>query len=388
MIVQGLIWLTFVLFSLGQIGRLSFFGQQVNVYAYEISIFLLLLTLFWQYQFKPFIFFKTKMRIAILFFLILFLSLVFNSSKFTLFENAVGFLYFSRILFYALYFLYLSYHVYKNKKDIHFIIQGFYIFAGLTIMTTLIQYFLYPDLMNLKYLGWDPHYYRAFGLFLDTFIAGAIYGLIFLFFYFEDKKLKLNPIVKYIFMSIYLIYIFLTYARSLYIAFFITIFFALLKSKKLKLFLLIIALFIGLLTVVPKQKGEGVNLGRLYSIYSRLGDYQTAGKIWLKKPFLGWGYNRIRYVKKQLNLISEKDFDITHAGASFHSSFLIILVASGILGLLIFILLLFKLSLISPLMTFSVLLLSLLSLTDNVLLLPFTMFILLTFAVMINPSRR
>jgi len=387
MIIQDLILFTFLLFSLGQIGRLSFFGQQVNIYAYEISTFLLLIVLFWQYRFKPFSFFKTKLRIAVLFFLILFLSLVFNSSKFTLFENAVGFLYSTRILFYALYFLYLSYHVYKKRKATQLLIQGFYIFSGVTIATTLIQYFLYPDLMNLRYLGWDPHYYRAFGLFLDTFISGAIYGLIFLFFYFENKKLKLNRLHKFIFMTTYLVFIFLTYARSLYIAFVITIFFALLKRKKLKLILLIVVLFFGLLTFLPKQKGEGVNLGRVYSIYSRLGDYQTAGKIWLKKPFLGWGYNRIRYVKKQLNIISEKDSDITHAGASFHSSFLIILVTTGILGLLIFILLLFKLAFVSPLMTYSVLLLSLLSLTDNVLLLPFIMFILFTFAV-INPSRR
>lgn len=387
MIVQGLILSTFFLFSLGQIGRLSFFGQQVNIYAYEISILLLLIVLFWQYRLKPFIFFKTKLRIVILFFLILLLSLVFNSYKFTLFENTVGFLYSARIIFYALYFLYLSYHIYKKKKDRQFLIRGFFIFSSLTIITTLAQYFLYPDLMNLRYLGWDPHYYRAFGLFLDTFIAGAIYGLIFLFFYFEDKELKLKPLFRFIFMVMYLVFIFLTYARSLYIAFIITIFFVLLKSKKLKLILLIGALFLSLFIFLPKQKGEGVNLGRFYSIYSRLGDYQTAGKIWLKKPFLGWGYNRIRYVKKQLNLISEKDLDITHAGASFHSSFLIILVSAGIWGLLIFVLLLFKLAFISPLMMYSVLLLSLLSLTDNVLLLPFIMFILITFAV-INPSRR
>ncbi len=387
MIVQGLILSTFFLFSLGQIGRLSFFGQQVNIYAYEISILLLLIVLFWQYRLKPFIFFKTKLRTVILFFLILLLSLVFNSYKFTLFENTVGFLYSARILFYALYFLYLSYHIYKKKKDRRFLIRGFFIFSSLTIITTLAQYFLYPDLMNLRYLGWDPHYYRAFGLFLDTFIAGAIYGLIFLFFYFEDKELKLKPLFRFIFMVMYLVFIFLTYARSLYIAFIITIFFVLLKSKKLKLILLIGALFLSLFIFLPKQKGEGVNLGRFYSIYSRLGDYQTAGKIWLKKPFLGWGYNRIRYVKKQLNLVSEKDLDITHAGASFHSSFLIILVSAGIWGLLIFVLLLFKLAFISPLMMYSVLLLSLLSLTDNVLLLPFIIFILITFAV-INPSRR
>jgi hypothetical protein len=387
MIVQGLILSTFSLFSLGQIGRLSFFGQQVNIYAYEISILLLLIVLFWQYRLKPFVFFKTKLRIIILFFLVLLLSLVFNSYKFTLFENTVGFLYSVRIIFYALYFLYLSYHIYKKKKDRQFLIRGFFIFSSLTIITTLAQYFLYPDLMNLRYLGWDPHYYRAFGLFLDTFIAGAIYGLIFLFFYFEDKELKLKPLFRFIFMVMYLVFIFLTYARSLYIAFIITIFFVLLKSKKLKLILLIGALFLSLFIFLPKQKGEGVNLGRFYSIYSRLSDYQTAGKIWLKKPFLGWGYNRIRYVKKQLNLVSEKDLDITHAGASFHSSFLIILVSAGIWGLLIFVLLLFKLAFISPLMMYSVLLLSLLSLTDNVLLLPFIIFILITFAV-INPSRR
>ncbi len=38
----------------------------------------------------------------------------------------------------------------------------------------LIQFFMYPDLRNLMYLGWDPHYYRLFSTLLDPNYMGLL----------------------------------------------------------------------------------------------------------------------------------------------------------------------------------------------------------------------
>jgi hypothetical protein len=84
--------------------------------------------------------------------------------------------------------------------------------------------------------------------------------------------------------------------------------------------------------LVPKPFGEGVSLLRVASVNSRLRDYQVGLSMAQKKPLLGYGYNRIRYAKEKLDLA--KTDDRSHAISSFHSSFLIILVTTGVVGLL------------------------------------------------------
>ena len=48
-----LFYITAFLFSLGQLGRISFFDQQVNFYLYEVTLTLSLLILFVKYRFLP-----------------------------------------------------------------------------------------------------------------------------------------------------------------------------------------------------------------------------------------------------------------------------------------------------------------------------------------------
>ena len=88
--------------------------------------------------------------------------------------------------------------------------------------------------------------------------------------------------------------------------------------------------------------------------------------LFLKKPIIGYGYNRLRYVRSR---------SISHAGASFSSSYLTILVSSGIAGLI---------GLISTMRLIWIrkknartllLFLTTVSLFDNVLLHPFILFI-------------
>ena len=349
-----LFYLTSFLFSLGQLGRVSFFNQQVNFYLYEISLIFSLFFLLSKYQFRPIVEAWKKFKPIFFFLFILLVSLLPDWLKYNQFENNVALLYFFRLILYFGYFFYLQHHLIREKEFSKTVKMGILLIAVLTIFLTLIQYFLYPDLRNIIYQGWDPHLYRTFGVFFDTSIAAAIFGILFL---------TINqPIIK----IIYLILIALSFSRSIYFGISLTLIYIFIQKKQFKKIILFLLFFVFLIFIVPKPAGEGVNLKRLYSVTSRGQDYLQGINIWKNKPFLGYGYNRIRYVKNA---------DSIHSGSAYSSSFLTILVSSGIIGLLGFLLVLVRLGKINKNL---IIFLSIISLFDNVILHPFILFLLFT----------
>ena len=374
MLINLLTYLSFILFSFGQLGRLSFSDQQINIYLFEIIVILLTIILLFEYKLKPIVDSFRNFKSIFLFFGALLFSSIINIFNFNINENLVAFLYLSRLLMYFVFFIYFNFYVTKEKKQ-NLVEKGIFTFIVLTIIFSLVQYFLYPDLRNLFYLGWDPHLYRMFGLFFDTSIAGAIYGLIFL--YLIVGKLKLNRYIRLILVAAYFIFIVLTFSRSLYLAITFSVFIIFIKRKSFKILIFYSLLFILLLILAPKPAGEGVNLLRLFSVESRKESYIQAIKIWQKKPIFGIGYNNIRYEKIK-TYVKEYNLEASHAGASFHSSFLIILVCGGVVGLLLFIYVLYQLAINNQLFFILIIFLSLLSLSDNILLHPFILFQLLT----------
>ena len=189
-----------------------------------------------------------------------------------------------------------------------------------------------------------------------------MYGLIFFYLFFQKRNL-LNSIL----LLVYFVFVLVTFSRIGYLSFLLTLGLIYLK-RDIKKFLLIIFFALLILFLIPKPSGEGVNLARIFSIKSRMVDYQTALKVWKKSPIVGIGYNRIRYYKKDL---------VSHSGASFHSSFLIVLVTTGLIGLSLFILSLKNMIEINEYSQYLVYYVAIVSLADNALLHPFILFLLL-----------
>lgn len=350
-----LFYLTAFLFSLGQLGRVSFFNQQINFYLYEVVLLVALFFLFLKYQFKPIKYFWKKFKPFLFFLGVLLVSILIGWTKYSLFENLVGLLYLYRLHLYFIYFFYLQYHIKTDKNFFKVVRNGIFFIAILTIISTLIQYFFYPDLRNLLYQGWDPHLYRTFGVFFDTSITAAIFGVFFL------------TVNQQIFKIIYLILIALSFSRSVYLGLSATLIYFFIRQKQLKKILFFLIFFLTLIFFIPKPAGEGVNLKRLYSINSRVIDYKEGINLWKNKPIFGYGYNRIRYVKNS---------DSVHSGAAYNSSFLTILVSSGIFGLLSFLWVIWSLRSYNKIAAILLLFLSIVSLFDNVLLHPFILFLL------------
>lgn len=366
MFLNLLTYSTFILFSLGQLGRISFLGQEINGYLYEIPLFILLVYLFIKHLFKPIVQSFNRLYIFYSFLFFALITFILDLKLFSLQQNFIAFLYQLRLLFYFLFLVYYLYDKRKNAfKSLHIPLL---VVISLVVVSSIIQHLFYPDLRNLLYSGWDPHLYRMFGTFFDTSVAGSIYGLIF-FLILTKKDLIKNKYLKIITLSLFFIFIFLTYSRILYAAVILTSILIVLKNKQFKYLLLLPVFLLILITLTPRQFGEGVNLARTFSIKSRIGDYQTAIKLWQKKPIIGYGYNRIRYVKDLLDMSS-------HSGASFHSSFMIILVTTGVIGLILFIFSLIQLVRTSGGFIYFFFL-SIVSLADNILLHPMILFLFL-----------
>lgn len=371
MILIVLLYITFILFSLGQLGRASFFNQEVNLYLYEIFLIIGLILFVFRYRLKPIEYGVKKFKMLFAFLLLSLISYFLSLFSYSPFQNLAAFLYLLRLLVYLGFWGYLGYWVKKEKKIQKHLFFSLGIFVILTIASSLVQYLLYPDLRNLIYLGWDPHLKRLFGLFFDTSIAAAVYGLLFFYMLVGFKKLGLFGRLGLLGLfgeGLLLLAFVLTFSRSAYIAFAITTLLYVFQQKKVALLVVFFGLFIALFLVVPKQFGLGVGLERTFSISSRLADYKEAITIWSKHKVFGVGYNRIRYIRENIPIDS-------HAAASFSSSYLIILVTGGIIGLVFFVLTFLKLMMLNKHSQILFSFIGLLSFTDNILLHPFILFL-------------
>jgi O-antigen ligase len=307
-------------------------------------------------------------KVAYIFIFVLLFSYLIGLFKFAPIQNFVALLYIARLLLYLAYPLYLYFFIKKNPGYKQALKKGLALFIVLTVISSTVQYFFYPDLRNLYYLGWDPHLNRLFGVFFDTSLAASILGLAFFYLY-KNKK--------YIISLLFLVFFVLTFSRAAYVFFILTFLFDLMLSKNIKLGILILLTFVAVFIFAPKQFGFGVGLNRVFSISSRLADYQKAIKIWQEAPFVGHGYNRIQFVKEKMTLIDIPLQNLpSHSVASFSSSYLIILVTSGIIGLVLFIASIVKLGLINKTLTTYFLFIGLVSLTDNIILHSYVMYLL------------
>lgn len=375
-------YLLFLLLSIGQLGRISFLKGEINFYLYEILLALYFIILFFRYKLRPIEKSFKNLQWLYIFFILIYVSYFIPIFKYSYFQNLTAFLYLLRLTLYFSFFLYISYDFSTKKKDIKILEKSFLTFAILTVTISFIQYFLYPDLRNLFYLGWDPHMYRAFGVFFDTSTSASLYGLIILFFILKFRKIQLKKKYKTAFLTFYIVLSLLTYSRGFYISFLITFFIFLIEKRLIKYIFIIFIIFITVIIVIlPRPFGEGVNLKRTFSIQARIDDYKRGVKIFRKSPLLGIGYNRLRYEKQRSSVVESSSFQ-NHASMSFQSSFLIILTTAGILGLISFIATLFQIATISTVSKYYVLFLSLFSLTDNILLQPFVLFLFLMLLLM------
>lgn len=258
-------------------------------------------------------------------------------------------LYLLRLVFYTLFLVSLRI-AFQNKVVV---LRVIIVLLGLLyVWYGILQYLFLPDTTFLFQFGWDDHYYRLIGTFLDPNFAGMIIVLVLTYLY-SLKKLMSFP--HFVITNLLLISaLTVTYSRASYLAFFVLIG-LFICSPKTKNFSSIkhrtlhdlfqrsgwglAALLVMLLTylLAPKPGGEGVNLSRTASIQARVKTSQLALANHTPRSFwVGKGF----YSADLLQLETDP-LHPTHARVP-DNLFIFVFTSTGMVGLLLFMSLLMK----------------------------------------------
>lgn len=226
----------------------------------------------------------------------------------------VPLLYLLRLLSYPSVFIWIA-----SKPKVFFQRQiRFSLFVFLIICFG--QYIFLPDMRFLAQYGFDDHYYRLIGSFIDPNFTGAILS-----------SLSALMIIrkKYLYAAVLVLALVLTFSRASYLSFVITVgYYFVFKSRSLaKIGLTTLALVV-LVFLAPKPFGEGVNLLRTFSIFSRIETSVAGLELFSESPIIGWGYNSVS--------------NLQGLSYSIDNSFIFILATTGVFGFYFFIRFLYK----------------------------------------------
>lgn len=321
-------------FPIAEIGRYQF----SNGIAFSVNdVFLAALIISWgTYHLLN----KNKIKKDILtkpilvFICVAFISLVLNIPHLSASNFLVSFLYLLRWTMYASIFFIVREFDKKFKNKIPYLM----LFSGaMVVLGGYIQYFFYPSLKNLFYLGWDEHLYRMFSSFLDPNFAGAFFVLFFIFilgflYNFLKQKLFVKSILLCLLGGIVLIAVYLTYSRSALIMLVASVsVFLFLVGRKKFILISILMLFLMIFLSPKSFQTEGTNLLRIESSEQRVESFKLGIKIFETSPLYGVGFNAYRYAQNRYGLNNEI-WQTTHSGAGTDNSFLFILATAGIAG--------------------------------------------------------
>lgn len=336
---QCLFILILALFSLGQLGRIPLGGGEVVLHFNDLVVgFLFAGWVFWHLIKKKKFLQPPLCKPIFLFSLLALFSLFINFSDWV--GNWAPPLYLLRWIIYAgLYFI--VFELAKEKK-----IEIRWLFKGLTVVGVLVgglgilQYLLYPNLRNLAYLGWDPHYFRVFSTFFDPTFTGMILvlTLIPISIFLLDAKYK-DKLTKWWLLGAALTAytaLALTYSRGSYLAFLAGMGVVAYLKRAPKFFLAIVLIFALTLVVLPKRDDRiGSNLAREETITARIINWKQSLKIIKDQPLFGVGFNNYRQAQERYGFLEEEKW-VSHAGGGADSSLLFVWATTGIFGLLAF----------------------------------------------------
>jgi hypothetical protein len=337
-VLNYLLAILFIVFGFGELFRIQL---PIAAGLGLVDIVIGLIVLVWLTVRKKKKFF---LRTSILFFIAACLiSIVVNLGKFEMSQVMVGSLYLLRWVLYAgLYFV-----ISDIGKKFSRRISIYMFISGLIVLTVgFFQFFLYPSLKNLYYLGWDDHMYRLFSSFLDPNFSGTFFVL-FLIFIFVIKEIYKSQ--KKLYYSLHLlmvvdfIAIVLTYSRSAFLMLLVSTLVYCVIKKNYKILAGLIGIFVLVVIILsPRFYLVNNNLFRIPSLEQRVLNIGEALSIYKENPLFGVGFNNMRYAREKYGFRDTTPWGFSHSGGGADSSFALILTTAGIPGILAYIFLLYK----------------------------------------------
>ncbi len=206
--------------------------------------------------------------------------------------------------------------------------------SGIAVgLVGFMQYAWYPDLRNLYYLGWDPHYQRLFSTLLDPNFTGILLGITAIMLLSVIGKGK-GAAWKLAGLAIAVVSLILTYSRSSIAAFAAGLIVFGILTKRVTLVIGVTVLLAAGLMLAP-HTGEGQNLLRTVSSYARLGNAERALGLIREKPIMGHGFNILRFIATERSWIDERTAP-SRAGNGLDTSLLFVGATTGIIGIVIY----------------------------------------------------
>ncbi len=316
-------WLIFtylVIFPFGQLARIN-----LNTISFPIPDLIAALSglLFLIFSYREFL--KEKLKIKNLIAILIFSLLV------NLVKDLSSILYLFRFFFYLVFLLNIKLLSDQDKKFKVLLLKSLVIVGLVSAIFGWIQYIFVPDLRPLFILGWDDHYYRLAGTFLDPAFAGIIFVLTYILLL--TQNFIKNNYFKILSLTFMLITIGLTYSRSSILAALIsTIIFLVIRNKK-RFALLVTSFILIMVLLLPKASSEGTNLLRTASINLKINNFQTSIQIIKSHPLFGVGYNAICSYKRNFHIDNNPE---SHSCGGLDNSFLFMIATTGITGIIMF----------------------------------------------------
>lgn len=334
-----LFYLSIVSIIGGPLVKLPFTPPQVNLY---MSDFVAFLSVFLWIFYNKVLFDLLKKDNIIWYFLFFifigFVSLLHTPININVGERIISLFYLIRYAFYFIFFVNVKYLCQSKWLTMKSLLNYFVVIGVILSVFGWLQYFLYPDLRNLFYLGWDPHDKRIFATYFDPNFLGLILLLSFFALFFT----KIKTYIRIPLYFLLLVTILFTYSRSTYLSFLSGLLFYAINTKRY-LYIGLIILFATSVFLLPRGGGESVKLERLFSIKERFTSWKQALIISLDHPLLGVGFNTTRYAKKEYGFASI-DWESNHSGGGFENSYLFVLATTGLIGFASFLVLFVKTS--------------------------------------------
>lgn len=290
-------YFSFVVFPLGFLVRVNITGS-IKLVPLDAVVFLLVIAGFLARNSKKPAFTYPLYTFLVLSIVVFFLRIFLIKPELTSVLTDLAYL--VKIVSYFLLILIMPQVV--TVRDKRLIKKGLLIAGLIVVVTGIMQYLIYPDLRNLLYLGWDPHFHRLFATFFDPNFAGIILVLTFFRIYYSFGSGKFSNKLLYILLLFTcLIAIYLTRSRSAYLAFFSGLSIALIYSKNFakKLLFVFVVIFL-IFQLLPKPRLDVLDLLRIPTSSARINNWSVSLNLSLNSPLIGLGYSKFRFADASL----------------------------------------------------------------------------------------
>jgi len=339
-VIELLLIILIALTPLGQLGRINY-GENIFFYLNDLLIpIILAIWFFYRLNVSKKIHVPIMGILLLTFFVWTGISLAHAAFTLGRTEFIVSALYFVRLILYSS-LLFVAYDLVKAGKSKRLLIT-MVVTSLVVAIFGFIQLVVVPDFSaKAATEGWDPHQFRLLSTFYDpNFVGGFLAISLALclagFFKYQDRRVLLGFVAAVNFIAIVL-----TFSRSAYAATAVVlVVIALLKWRKLLLVLPFIAAAV--FVIEPRaldRLTEQIAPGT--SGYLRLISWSNSLTISQDNLLFGVGYNAYRYAQESYNFIQPTVAIGGNSGAGADSSLLLVLATTGVIGLLLWLALIF-----------------------------------------------